>query len=776
MSSQKNINHLLSILIISLSILIARPSINGVVSDFETGEPIENVNVILQNGQGTTTDQNGVFIISSTSDNVSVTFSHIGYETKVVSGDWSHDSIFLIPTKIQLPSIHASVNKVIPGVSPVSWSILNIDEIKLRYFAQDAPMIISSEPGVYAYSESGNGTGYSYVSIRGFDQSRIAIMLDNVSLNDNESHQVYWVDHGDILSDADEVEIQRGIGKSLYGAAAFGGSINVNTKISQPAESYLFSVSSGSYNTNKIRLQYYSGESETNKINWSSRISLLQSDGYRIDSDSQQLSGFFGGQFKYNGAIHEFRAILGKEESQLQWDGITRDMINDRHLRKGKMDWTVPFTDDFFQQIYSLNSFFPINKNLIFRNTAYLVKGSGFYEIEKNYVDIFTYNLDVMDNYSDDEERAFDVNLNRKKWIENLYYGVTPVITHDNDKLRVDVGAEIRKYSGDHFGEVSDISNETIANNLPNTYRYYDFTGDKMSVSFFIHMVWSITDDFNLVSDIQSQNHYWDLSQKSIGHFAGYELSADWNFINPRIGFSYEFDKSFNIYGMYGTSSKEPSDGQILEADDVYAEPKAAAPEKIHDLEMGFSHHTTKTSLNVNLYRINYKNEIISDIYDFEDNDFEIVSADFTIHEGMEFETDIRFNSFLSLKLNGSILNNYYRYGSNRNNQIVNSPANLFNFSINYSSKNNSGISVFVKHVGRQYIDNANTSELSIDSYSLTDLSYWKNIGQARLSFSINNLFDQLYETYGYSGDWGSYYWPGATRNISIGVEFEITE
>ncbi|MBT3250335.1 MAG: TonB-dependent receptor [Candidatus Marinimicrobia bacterium] len=775
MSSHNFFNYLFSIFICTVTILHAGQSIDGIVSDSKTGKPIENVHVILETGQGTATDKYGIFLISTTSNNVSITFSHIGYETKVVSGEWSSGTVYLTPAKIRMPSIYASVNKVIPGVSPVSWSILNAEEIKLRYSTQDAPMIISSEPGVYAYSESGNGTGYSYVSIRGFDQSRIAIMLDNVSLNDNESHQVYWVDHGDILSDADEVEIQRGIGKSLYGAAAFGGSINVNTKISQPMESYRLTVSSGSYNTNKIRVQYYSGESESRKINWSSRLSLLESDGYRLDSDSQQLSGFFGGQYKQNGSVHEFRAILGKEESQLQWDGITRDMLSNRHLRTGKMDWTVPFTDDFFQQIYSLNSFIPINKNLIFRNTVYLVKGSGFYEIEKNYVDLFSYNLDVMDNYSDEEEMAFELSLNRKKWIENLYYGFTPVVTREYEKLRIDAGAEIRKYSGDHFGEVSDISNGNIAINLPDTFRYYDFTGDKTSVSFFVHMVWNITNELNIVSDIQSQNHYWDLSQKDIGHFSGYDISADWNFINPRIGFSYEVDESFSIYSMYGTSSKEPSDVQILEADDVYSQPQTAAPEKIHDLEIGFSHRSENISLNVNLYKINYKNEIISDIYDFEDNDFEIVSADFTIHEGVEFETDVRFNTFLNIKINGSILNNYYRYGRNKGNQIVNSPANLFNVSLNYRSKNNSGVSVFVKHVGRQFIDSANTSDLSIDPYSLTDISCWKNIGAARLSFSINNLFDHLYETYGYTGDWGSYYWPGATRNFSIGVEFDIT-
>ena len=88
-------------------------------------------------------------------------------------------------------------------------------------------MVLSTEPGVWAYSESGNGTGYSYASIRGFDQSRIAVLFDGVPMNDNESHQVYWVDHGDLLADTKDIQIQRGIGTSLYGSSSFGGSINV---------------------------------------------------------------------------------------------------------------------------------------------------------------------------------------------------------------------------------------------------------------------------------------------------------------------------------------------------------------------------------------------------------------------------------------------------------------------------------------------------------------------------------------------------------------------
>ena len=108
---------------------------------------------------------------------------------------------------VNISPVEVTANRVIAGVTPVASSNLSVEEIQNHYSIEDVPMVLSTEPGVHAYSESGNGTGYSYVSIRGFDQSRISVMIDNVPLNDNESHQVYWVDHGDILADAFEVEI-----------------------------------------------------------------------------------------------------------------------------------------------------------------------------------------------------------------------------------------------------------------------------------------------------------------------------------------------------------------------------------------------------------------------------------------------------------------------------------------------------------------------------------------------------------------------------------------
>ena len=67
-------------------------------------------------------------------------------------------------------------------------------------WGQDTPMALATLPGAYAYSDAGNGIGYSYLSLRGFPQRRISVLVNGVPLNDPESHEVYWIDHPDLLA------------------------------------------------------------------------------------------------------------------------------------------------------------------------------------------------------------------------------------------------------------------------------------------------------------------------------------------------------------------------------------------------------------------------------------------------------------------------------------------------------------------------------------------------------------------------------------------------
>ena len=113
--------------------------------------------------------------------------------------------------------------------TPITFQNITRDKIEERFWMQDLPMFLNGSTSVNAYSESGASVGYSYFSIRGFDQRRISILMNGVPQNDAEDHQVYWVDLADITSSIENIQIQRGIGTALYGTSGIGGVVNLQT-------------------------------------------------------------------------------------------------------------------------------------------------------------------------------------------------------------------------------------------------------------------------------------------------------------------------------------------------------------------------------------------------------------------------------------------------------------------------------------------------------------------------------------------------------------------
>jgi len=758
------------IIILTLSHLFAQSiEVKGIIVDSESQTPLEGVNIV-SSSTGTTSNDGGEFtLLINNGDKIS--FSYIGYKT-ISTPPRSNMVISMVPTVLAGDEVTVNANRAVAGITPVSFSNLTAKEIETRYTVEDVPMILASEPGVWAYSESGNGTGYSYVSIRGFDQSKIGVMIDGVPLNDNESHQVYWVDHGDLLADASDVQIQRGIGNSLYGSSAFGGSINVNTQIASEKREIKTSFGSGNWNTTKYSARYRSGQDLGKNLSMIIRTSKIESDGYRENHNSKQKGMFFGLEHRGQKFTNKFRAHIGYENTQLLWDGIYMTDIDDRTKRRAG---DKAYTDDFLQQIYSLNTTSRLRDNLFFRNVSYLVMGKGYYEVAKSGRDFYSYNLDVNNQYTDAQEQSLSTDLLRRKWIDNSYFGFVPTITWKNSELRADVGGEIRFYSGDHFGEVSQFSDVNLAATFGDKWhRYYRYEGKKRSFTTFAHFVWQPENQpFTIMADFQNQNHKWTLDQKTIGHAAGHNLSADWNFFNPRVGMIWELGDSIHVFVNWGKAQKEPADNQIIEADDVWSNPVLAAAEVITDREWGMDFTFGKGRARFNGYHIQYLNEQLKNIDVEQEGEYDYYSADSTVHSGFEWEAAVTINQRWSLAANGALIMNYFNNGKS----LPNIPSTLFNLSVNYHPRKNMHLFAHWKRVGHMYVDNANTEEGLIEPFGLLDLGAKYQWGSLEAMVKINNVFDKLYSTFGYGYEWDGYhafFWPGAPKNSFVNISYSF--
>ena len=743
--------------------------VSGVVFDNKSKIPLEGVN-ISSNEVGTVTNKDGKFRLLVEDEN-EIIFSFIGYET-ISTKIKPQMTIFMNPSVLRGDEIVVSATRAVSGKTPVSFSNLTLKEIETRNTAQDIPMVLASEPGVWAYSESGNGTGYSYVSIRGFDQSRIGVMIDGVPLNDNESHQVYWVDHGDLLADAKDVQIQRGIGNSLYGSSAFGGSININTNILSDKREIGFSYGQGDWNTTKYRTRYRSGKDFGDNLSLVVRTSQIKSDGYRDNHNSKQNGLFFGLEHRGEKITNQFRALIGYENTQLLWDGIYMEDIDDRTKRR---TGNKAYTDNFSQQIYSLNTRTKIRENIFLKNTSYLVLGQGYYEVNKSGQDYYSYNLDVNNEFSDNEEQSLSTDFLRRKWIDNNYFGVVPTITWLNKGLRIDLGGEIRYYTGDHFGEVSKFSNKRLTSQFGDSwYRYYQYVGKKNSMTSFIHFNWHpIGQPFTITADFQNQIHNWKLEQEKIGHAVGHKLTADWNFSNPRMGMIWELSDSLNMFVSGGKAQKEPADNQIIQADDVWSDPVMAAAEVITDFEWGLDFTFGRGKAKFNGYNIKYLNEQLKNIDVNQEGEYDYYLADSTEHMGFEWETEFILNNQFSLAANGALVMNYFNDGKS----LPNVPSTLFNLSIDYQPIKNGLFFIHWRRIGNMYVDRENTEEGMIDPFSVWDMGIKYRWQGLEIMAKVNNVFDKLYSTYGYGYNWDgykAYYWPGATRNTFINISYQL--
>ncbi len=138
---------------------------------------------------------------------------------------------------------------------------------------------------------AGGAAGDARITIRGFNQRNVAVMIDGVPVNDMENGWVYWSNwYG--LSDVTRVmQVQRGIGVSKIANPAVGGTINIMTKgIDQKAQ---YSASTEVGNNGYLKLAI-AGNTGMLKGGWGLTFALSRrvSDGY-VDALYDEMYSYF---------------------------------------------------------------------------------------------------------------------------------------------------------------------------------------------------------------------------------------------------------------------------------------------------------------------------------------------------------------------------------------------------------------------------------------------------------------------------------------------------
>jgi iron complex outermembrane receptor protein len=132
-------------------------------------------------------------------------------------------------TNKMLKEIVVTSDYVIGRDVPVAVSNIPLKQVEEELAGREIATLANSTPGTYA-TRSGGGDGDARVTIRGFSQNNVAVMLDGVPVNDMENGAVYWSNWFGLDMVMQTTQIQRGLGASKLVIPAVGGTMNIITR------------------------------------------------------------------------------------------------------------------------------------------------------------------------------------------------------------------------------------------------------------------------------------------------------------------------------------------------------------------------------------------------------------------------------------------------------------------------------------------------------------------------------------------------------------------
>ena len=298
--------------------LLAQFNISGKVIDKENHDILIGAHVSLNElNLITVTDENGDFSFENIKKGTyTLEATYLGFKT------YSTDIKVTKDTKINIAMIMSSLmeDEVIVTASrvgektPLTYSEISSEELKRSNQGADLPFLLQNTPSVVVTSDAGAGVGYTGMRIRGSDLTRINVTLNGIPVNDAESNLVYFVDLPDLASSVDNIQIQRGVGNSSNGAAAFGASINIKTDEQTTEPFARLSSTFGSFNTLKNTINFSSGRNN-NGFNFNGRISKINSDGYIDRAYSDLFSYQLSASWSDENDFLKFMIMNGKEET-----------------------------------------------------------------------------------------------------------------------------------------------------------------------------------------------------------------------------------------------------------------------------------------------------------------------------------------------------------------------------------------------------------------------------------------------------------------------------
>ena len=499
----------LGFLVLSITFILsasAQTEISGNVIDANTGEALIGATIIYGKGKGSATDFDGNYSFSILEGERSIRVSYVGYKeiNKIVNiGSKAQVLNFKLKT-VLLNEVQVVADIARDRETPVAFSTIPMKQINEELASQDIPMVLNSTPGVYA-TQSGGGDGDARITIRGFNQRNVAVMIDGIPVNDMENGWVYWSNWFGLDAVTSNIQIQRGLGASKIAIPSVGGTMNILTKGTGNKSGGVVKQSIGSFGKLRTSVGYNSGKMDNG---WGLTLagSYKKGNGFVDETWSE---GFFyyakiqkelgnhilsfsamgapqkHGQRSYKSDIATYDTTFARslgDTSDFAGRIVNKGINFNKHW--GNLDrWNLNSNGDtlhnreklntkqnyYHKPQFSLRDFWTVNESFYISNILYASigngGGTGLSGNTNNYDEFGQYNLQEAYNansnnidglYSLSENKAgtyLRSSINNHFW----YGGLSTLNYQLNEKTSLSSGLDMRYYKGEHYREVYDL-------------------------------------------------------------------------------------------------------------------------------------------------------------------------------------------------------------------------------------------------------------------------------------------------------------------------------
>jgi iron complex outermembrane receptor protein len=808
---------LLIVLLTATAICHGQFTLRGIVTD-QDKQPLPGATVVIENSYyGTSTGIDGKFELNHLkSGELKISISFMGFESGRVSYFIDADkeiTVMLVPKTIYTEEVMVEATRALDRM-PVAFTNLSNETLQSKNMGQDLPYMLASTPSFVASSDAGTGIGYTSFRIRGTDMNRINVTINGIPLNDAESHATFFVDQPDLTSTASNIQVQRGVGTSSNGGAAFGATINLQTFTLNPEPYALFQSTAGSFNTLKNAVTVGTGLLNK-KFSVDVRLSKIKSDGF-IDRAWSNLKSFFvsGGYYGEN-TVLKANVWSGWEETYQAWNGIPSVRLHNdqegmlRYEEHGLYSpeetslmlasnsrtynlYTYENQIDHYQQDhYQLHFSHRFSQRLNVSMALHYTFGRGYYEQYESNQKFSDYGLPKPNINGKDISRT---DLIRRKWLDNDFYGSVFSVQYRKGKLDFTAGGGWNSYTGHHFGKL--VWAEYMVGISPG-FEWYRSKGLKKDMNGYAKILYRLTPNLDYFADIQYRNIDYCIAGND-DDLRNLDQQHDYHFLNPKNGITYRLNPRNSFYVSGARSNREPNRDNFV---DTRPGGKLPEYETLNDLEAGWSFRSPDYTLSVNIFDMFYHNQLVLTGQINDVGAPVMANVNKSYRYGMEIQWGFKWLSAFqwdgNLTLSRNKIADFTEYvddwdaGTQKSfrlgtTDLAFSPGMTANSQLAWIPGRFS-CKLVSSYTAKQFIDNSSSRDRALNAYFVNnfimDYSLKTRFFRAfTLHMMVNNLFNTKYE----SNAWVySYYYGGARfkmdgtfpqagRNFMVGMEISL--